>query len=121
MKIYKIGLYASTFFLVSMVYTTQAVAASWECRKHLGHEPIVRVWAEPDSNAGTLEANGITKDAWYRQEGFDHRWDLDLDESDGIDAVTFIIELDGSGKYYHFGEEKNVQSPTLYTQCTKTE
>lgn len=118
-----IALYTAAFFLVSTAYTTQAVAANWECLSVLDFldpaGPIVKAWADLDSNIGTVEANGIIKDAEYYQQGLNHRWDFDLNESDDTYNASFVIEPTGTGKYFYFGGKDEAQ-PDFVTTCKKT-
>ena len=44
---------------------------------------------------------GIEKSVWHHRDGLDHRWDWGADEN-GDYRYSFIIEPDGTGKYYHF-------------------
>ena len=97
----------------------------WECvDRGYGSQSqtVVRAWvlADPEvyNQNGVVEANGIRKDAWYRQEGLSHRWNFDLDQDKGAYAASFVIELDGDGKYYLFGGEETAK-PSTITKCTK--
>ncbi len=85
--------------------------------------PIINAWAlsEPlavggDTYKGTIETGGIVKDAVYHTEGLSHRWDFDLNQDNGDYEASFIIEPDGTGRYYYF----KGQGTSLVTQCEKT-
>ena len=67
---------------------------------------------------GAIEANGIHKDASYRQEGLSHRWNFDINEKEEYEGA-FIIELDGTGLYYDFSRKKKDVEPSYRTKCTK--
>ena len=101
----------------------QEASDYWECVDSIvGYPTLVRAWvfSDPDllGRNGVVEANGIRKDAWYLQEGLSHRWNFDPDQDKGSYSASFVIELDGDGKYYLFGSEDTAK-PSIITKCTK--
>lgn len=61
---------------------------------------------------GTNE--GTEKGVWHHREGLEHRWDWGADEN-GDYRYSFIINPDGTGKYYHFLEgETTTKANSLY-------
>ena len=101
------------------------IAARWDCtKKHSSaYTPIVKTWVYEnpygESDEGMIEANGIRKEAAYRQQGISHRWNFDLSQDDYTYKSAFVIEPDGSGNYYDFHVEGTAK-PSLVTKCKKT-
>ena len=65
---------------------------SWECFEIFSDRttPIIKVLVI--DNIGMIETNGISKIAMYTQQGLTHRWDFDLNESDGTYDASFGID-----------------------------
>ena len=67
---------------------------------------------------GTNE--GTEKAVWHHREGLDHRWDWSA-KKDGAFQYSFVIEPDGTGKYYHFLEGEHSAKPSSLYRTRKRE
>ena len=108
-----------TLFFFGAAHADKTVSARWSCFDYLdsNKQPIVTAWIYSDGLGGKIQANGISKIAEYSQQGLEHRWDFDLD--DGRYNAAFVIEANGTGKYFYFGSNKSAK-PSLVTKCEKT-
>ncbi len=88
--------------------------------------PIIKAWAASQplsvgggTYKGTIQVEGIVKDAAYSAEGLTHRWNFDLNQDNGTYAAAFRIEPDGTGLYYYFGSQGTAK-PSIIAKCKKT-
>ena len=115
---------------LSIAQTDKKAEPSWNCVDKHSYpkptKPIVKAWTYTEYFSdsghiynGMIEANEIRKPALYKQEGLEHRWNFDLNESEGDFDAAFVIKPDGTGLYYYFGSEEKVNA-SLFTECKKT-
>lgn len=65
-----------------------------------------------DTNKGDI--------VYHNREGLDHRWDWSA-KKDGGFRYSFVIEPDGSGKYYNFPEGEHTAKPSSLYRTKKRE
>lgn len=59
---------------------------------------------------GKVEANGIVKDAEYRQDGLNHDWLFDFDAEDGSNRSAFVIAPSNYGRFFDFSADYTINS-----------
>ena len=93
---------------------------SWE----RGDEIVVTaVTDDADSDIGIIEVAGTLHVTTYEVQGFNHRWDFGPLTDGGGHTYAFVIEPDGTGRYFDFSladEDGRVRSSQIYI-CKQTE
>ena len=96
------------------------VGMKWECFSFETDNTVVTAsvdameWNHMSSGEkwkiGEVEANGIVKDAEYRQNGLDHKWLFDFDTEDGSNRSSFVIAPSNYGRFYDFTANYTINS-----------
>ena len=87
----------------------------WRCKDNEYSEDVI-ITASRNGLVGKIDIAGIVQWARFSVEGFDRRWDF---EPDGLRfKFSFIIEPDGTGRYYDFTQHERSRASQLY-HCNK--
>ena len=81
-------------------------------------ECLVRLTSQRErglSGTGEVSVTGITHSATFRINGFERRWDFGEDYD-----FAFVIDPDGTGKYYDFSDSENARArPSYIYRCER--
>lgn len=66
-----------------------------------GDKVVVTATINEDGETGTIKVAGVTHQAKYHVEGFDRRWDFELQE-DGTFDYALVLKVSGVATYYDF-------------------
>ncbi|MCY4314425.1 MAG: hypothetical protein OXD44_12200 [Gammaproteobacteria bacterium] len=93
---------------------------TWNCsdrfKQTVGY--VFTASADTSKGIGTIAIPGLPdQDTHFVVEGLDRRWDWTLSENNGY-KYALVISPAGSGRYYHFLENKTAKPRALYS-CIK--
>lgn len=72
--------------------------------------PILGFILYDDTNKGNI--------VYHNRDGLDHRWDWST-KKDGGFQYSFVIEPDGTGRYYNFPEGEHIAKPSSLYKTRK--
>ncbi len=108
----KIFLLVSMLFISLHINNTEAqILETWECTEQYRSEVLVIAHINEGRDTGSIEVAGTVKNAQFKIDGFDRRWDFDPTE-DGAFNYAFLIMPNGDGSYYDFSSVDSGQTVT---------
>ena len=106
-------------FMFSLPIHADVIAESWACTDTpYTKEILVMAVTFSNKESGSIAVAAMVQSAEYSVQGFNRRWDFGKVKTNGALPYTFIIEPDGTAKYYDFSTSVDGKSsPSQIMHC----